>query len=74
VAPEPTVEVLVEGGEAGPVAGEPQDQGAFDAYQDSFAKAEIAGRPPLLIVAGLLLLAGLGLFGLRWAARRLGDG
>jgi hypothetical protein len=73
-APEPTVETLVEGGEAGPVAGEPQDQGAFDAYQDSFAKAEIAGPSPLLIVAGLLLLAGLALFGLRWAARRFGDG
>jgi hypothetical protein len=28
----------------------------------------------MFIVAGLLLMLGLGLFGLRWTARRLGDG
>jgi hypothetical protein len=37
--------------------------------------AEEQGQPSnLIIVAGLLLVAGLGLFGLRWAARRFGDG
>lgn len=72
--PESTPEVLVEGGEAGSIAGEPQDQGAFDTYQKSFAPSEPAGPSPSLILAGLLLLAGLGLFTLRWTARRLGDG
>jgi hypothetical protein len=72
--PELTPEVLVEGGEAGSAATEPQDQGAFDTYQKSFAPTEPAGPSPLLIVAALLLLAGLSLFTLRWTARRLGDG
>ena len=71
---EPTPEILVEGGEAGSIAGEPQDQGAFDTYQKSFDLAEPSGPSPLIIVAAILLLAGLGLFGLRWTARRLGDG
>jgi hypothetical protein len=50
-------------------------------------ESDIAGEPPdaairddqsamslLILVAGVLLIAGLGLFGLRWTARRLGDG
>jgi hypothetical protein len=32
------------------------------------------GTPTLIIAAGACLLVGLGLFGLRWTARRLGDG
>jgi len=30
--------------------------------------------PPLAIVSGAFLLIGLGLFAIRWGARRLGDG
>jgi len=67
-------EILAEGGETGPVAGEPDDRGAFDAYMDSFADGGSAGPSPMLVVAAILLLVGLGLFGLRWTARRLGDG
>jgi hypothetical protein len=33
-----------------------------------------SGTPTLFIAAGACLLVGLGLFGLRWTARRLGDG
>lgn len=67
-------EVLAEGGESGPTDGEPDDRGAFDAYLESFADGGSAGPSPMAIVAAILLLIGLGLFGLRWTARRLGDG
>jgi hypothetical protein len=67
-------DVLFEGGDASPVAGEPDDRGALDAYRNSISAPTGGGPSPMLVVAGLLVLAGLGLFGLRWAARRLGDG
>jgi anti-sigma factor RsiW len=67
-------EILAEGGESGPTAGEPEDRGAFDAYLNSFADGGSAGPSPMVVVAATLLLVGLGLFGLRWTARRLGDG
>jgi len=61
---------LFVGGESSPLAGEPQ--------RDEAAR-ELASEPPLdrstmVLVAGLLLAAGVGLFLLRWTARRLGDG
>jgi hypothetical protein len=34
----------------------------------------LAGVSPVLLVASALLLCGLGLFALRWTARRLSDG
>lgn len=59
-------------GNTGPVAGE-----AGDGLGDEFLKSQAADTPTmnvaLIAVAGLLLLIGLGLFGLRWAARRVGE-
>ena len=64
-------DVLFQGGELSPLPGEPDanrnlSQTGFDASE--------SGPSPMFVVAGLLLLMGLGLFGLRWTARRLGDG
>jgi len=73
-SPDAPPEVLAEGGESGPIAGEPQDRGAFDTFQNSFSDADGGGPSPMFIDAALLLLIGLGLFGLRWTARRLEDG
>jgi anti-sigma factor RsiW len=67
-------EILAEGADSGPTSGEPDDRGAFDAYLKSFADGGSAGPSPMVVVAAILLLVGLGLFGLRWTARRLGDG
>jgi hypothetical protein len=61
--------VFTGGGEAaGPVARE------SDTAAEVTAAAERSGLSTLVIVAGAMLIAGLGLFGLRWSARRLGDG
>jgi anti-sigma factor RsiW len=65
---------LFEGGESSPIAGEPDGRGALDLFSDSLVEGEPAGPSPVVILASILLLAGLGLFGLRWTARRLGDG
>lgn len=64
---------LFVGGEQSPLAGEP-DRQAFDAYEKSLSPGASFAGSPLMVVAGILLLAGLGLFSLRWYARRLGDG
>jgi len=64
-------DVLFEGGESSPLPGEPaanRNLAQLDLDTGGFAPS------PMVVVAGLLLLVGLGLFGLRWAARRLGDG
>ncbi|MEX1169701.1 MAG: hypothetical protein WEE50_06130 [Chloroflexota bacterium] len=66
-------DVLFEGGESSPLAGEP-DAGRNLSLAGSDASGGGFSPSPLFIVAGLLLLIGLGLFGLRWTARRLGDG
>jgi anti-sigma factor RsiW len=65
-------DVLFEGGDTSPLPGEP-DSGR---NLSSVGFENDGGFMPSLmfLVAGLLLLTGLGLFGLRWAARRLGDG
>lgn len=47
------------------IAGDPSDAAIRD---------DQSGMSLLILVAGVLLIAGLGLFGLRWTARRLGDG
>jgi hypothetical protein len=61
--------VFTGGGEAAdPVARQ------SDAAAEVAAAAERSGLSTLVIVAGAMLIAGLGLFGLRWSARRLGDG
>ena len=67
-------DILFQGGESSPLAGEPGVGAAADLYAKSLAPEEPAGRFAMVGVAGLLLVAGLGLFGLRWIARRLGDG
>lgn len=65
---------LFVGGEQSPLAGEPDGRSAFDPFDKSLSGDEPFGGSAMIVVAGLLLLAGLGLFGLRWIARRLGDG
>lgn len=46
---------------------------ATDISQDPSTRGALTGLSALAIVAGALLAAGLGLFALRWSARRLGD-
>jgi anti-sigma factor RsiW len=48
--------------------------GSEDLSGTSGSIASEAGLPLLVIVSGALLLVGLGLFAIRWSARRLGDG
>jgi hypothetical protein len=64
---------LFVGGEQSPLAGEP-DRDALDAYAKALSPGPALGGAPMIVAAGVLLLAGLGLFALRWFARRLGDG
>jgi hypothetical protein len=48
-----------------------------DTSQPTAPEAEMTQRSPdsaLMILSGSFLIVGLGLFGLRWSARRLGDG
>lgn len=69
--PQGEPDVLFGGGESSPLAGEP-DVG--DANRTvSAAEAQI-DRTTMIVVAGIMLAAGVGLFLLRWTARRLGDG
>ena len=68
--PEDAPDVLFQGGESSPLPGEPESR---DLYQAVIDDATFSPSP-MAIVAALLLVAGLGLFGLRWTARRLGDG
>lgn len=53
---------------------EAQRQDAGDMAGDAFIRDDGTGLSTLAIVAATLLIAGLGLFALRWSARRLGDG
>lgn len=66
-------DVLFQGGESSPAAGEP-DGATGDLYRAKLLDEEPSGRSAMVGVAGLLLLVGLALFALRWAARRFGDG
>lgn len=61
---------LFVGGDSSPLAGEPQRDEALRTLSSEPAM----DRSTLILVAGLLLVAGVGLFLLRWTARRLGDG
>ena len=42
--------------------------------EDAAIRDDPTGLSVLVVVAGAMLILGLGLFGLRWSARRLGDG
>lgn len=66
-------DVLVPGGASSPIVGE-SDGGAADLYRTKFSDEEPLARSAMVVVASLLLLVGLGLFALRWTARRFGDG
>ena len=59
------------GGETSPLPGEPD---SANLYGSEFPGDEGFIPSTMAVVAALLLLVGLGLFGLRWTARRLGDG
>jgi hypothetical protein len=60
-----------DGGEA-TVGGQRQD--ANDMTLEATIRDDQSGRSALFVVAMALLIAGLGLFALRWASRRFGDG
>lgn len=62
---------LFVGGESSPLAGEPD---GTDLYAFNQSTEGPLTRSTTIAVAGLLLVVGLLLFGLRWTARRLGDG
>jgi hypothetical protein len=51
-----------------------QRQDAGDMAADASIRDDATGLSVLIVVAATLLVAGLGLFALRWSARRLGDG
>jgi hypothetical protein len=77
----PTYDVTLAGpgasGEAAAVAPDvstKQADGFGSVRMASVADDGSAQRSALLVAAGVILLAGLGLFLLRWTARRLGDG
>lgn len=59
-------------GDTGPVAGEPGGGLGDELLKIQTADA-LTMNVALIAVAGLLLLIGLGLFGLRWAGRRVGE-
>ena len=53
---------------------EAERQDAGDMAGEAFIRDDGTGLSTLVVVAATLLVAGLGLFALRWSARRLGDG
>ena len=66
-------------GEGGVFSGDGEDtaaqrQAEAEMAQDAAIRDDASGMSALAVVAATLLLAGLGLFALRWTARRLGDG
>ena len=65
-------DVLFQGSDSSPATGEPY--GAVDLYRAKLLDDEPSGRSAMVGVASLLLLVGLTLFAVRWAARRFGDG
>ena len=82
--PAPSDGVRGEAAASGAAASDPADGGVFsganpdelgrlDATGDSAAalRDDVSGLSVLFVVAGMLLIAGIGLFGLRWSARRL---
>jgi hypothetical protein len=65
------------GDTAGVTGGSTPTPGALAGLDSTGQRPEAAqqlGIPPLAIVSGAFLLVGLGLFAIRWGARRLGDG
>jgi hypothetical protein len=50
-----------------------QRQDAADMAKDAAIRDDTSGREALFVLATALLIAGLGLFALRWTSRRLGD-
>jgi hypothetical protein len=60
----------------GPLAGEDiQPDDVRDTGTDAAAATrDPRAASPLAVLSGSFLIVGLGLFGLRWSARRLGDG
>ncbi len=67
-------DVLFEGGESSPIAGEPDGRGAGDLFNKNLSDSGPVGISATVIVAVMLLVAGLGLFTVRWLARRLEEG
>lgn len=65
-------DVLFQGSDSSPATGEPD--GAVGLYRAKLLDGEPSGPSAMVGVASLLLLVGLALFALRWAARRVGDG
>jgi anti-sigma factor RsiW len=58
-----------------PVVGNPRSADGRELQEDGVAVArDPRAASPLAVLSGSFLILGLGLFGLRWTARRLGDG
>ena len=74
---EPNTEVTGEGGvfsgDGEETTAQRQDAAEI-AAQEAAIRDDASGASTLAVVAATLLLAGLGLFALRWTSRRLGDG
>ena len=75
----PETEITGEGGVfSGDDGAAPSDgvarQDAADTTADASIRDDASGMSVLIVVALTLLIAGLGLFALRWTSRRLGDG
>jgi anti-sigma factor RsiW len=58
----------------GAAASVPAADGTSDVEADQGSTADQPGAPPLLVISGAFLIAGLALFAIRWRARRSGQG
>ena len=62
------------GGSGSLAAGEADPDDAPESGTDGAARLGARPASPLVVLSGSFLIVGLGLFALRWTARRLGDG